>query len=66
MPGKVLYRLRCTDKRCDVAKEEKLIVRNCVIASSCMLCLVTREYIVLKIDVFVRYLKNFLVELLEE
>ena len=42
LPSIVLYRLGCVNKRCDIAKEEELIVRNCVVASSCMLCLATR------------------------
>ena len=66
VPSAVLYRLRCANKHYDVVKEEELIVRNCVVASSCMFCLATREYIVPKIDVFVRCLRNFFVELLEE
>ena len=48
------------------AKEEGLIVRNCMVASSYTLCLATREYAVPKTDVFVRCLRNYPVELLEE
>ena len=66
MSSAIFYRLGCANKRCDVIKEEELIVRNCMVASSCMLCLAIRGYIVPKIDVFVRCLRNFLIELLEE
>ena len=66
MSSAVLYRLGCINKRYDVAKEEELIIRNCIVASSYMLCLAMSGYIIQKIDVFVHCLKNFFIELLKE
>ena len=66
LPSAVFYRLGSADKRFDVTKEEGLIVRNCIIASNCTFYLVTKEYVVPKTDVFVYYLRNCSVKLLDE
>lgn len=62
----VFNRFGCANKHCNVAKKEELIIRNCMVASSYILCLVMRGYAIPKTNVFVRCLKNHLVELLKK